>query len=53
MIDTILKDAIPMSGRMIHGKDALGNLWEAAQAYDVHGRVRAATTQDSLSSMLT
>jgi len=27
-----------MYGRMIHGRDA-GALWEAAQAYDVHGRV--------------
>ncbi|KAL1966379.1 hypothetical protein VTN77DRAFT_4521 [Rasamsonia byssochlamydoides] len=38
LIDTILRDAIPMYGRMIHGKDALGTLWEAPQAYDVHGR---------------
>ncbi|KKA17629.1 Kynurenine 3-monooxygenase, partial [Rasamsonia emersonii CBS 393.64] len=38
VIDAILRDAIPMYGRMIHGKDALGKLWEAAQAYDVHGR---------------
>lgn len=41
VIDAILRDAIPMYGRMIHGKDALGKLWEAAQAYDVHGRVCA------------
>ncbi|KAE8393984.1 kynurenine 3-monooxygenase [Aspergillus alliaceus] len=37
MIENILKDAIPMHGRMIHGRDD-GKLWEAAQAYDVHGQ---------------
>lgn len=38
MIEKILNDAIPMHGRMIHGRDD-GKLWEAAQAYDVHGQV--------------
>lgn len=28
-----------MYGRMIHGKDASGNFYEAAQSYDVFGRV--------------
>lgn len=39
LINRVLADAIPMHGRMIHGRDD-GKLWEAAQAYDVHGRVR-------------
>lgn len=38
MIQKILGEAIPVHGRMIHGRDD-GKLWEAAQAYDVHGRV--------------
>lgn len=38
LIDDVLRDTIPMFGRMIHGRDR-GQLWEAAQAYDVHGRV--------------
>ena len=38
LIDNVLRGAIPMHGRMIHGRDR-GGLWEAAQAYDVHGRV--------------
>lgn len=38
LIDNVLREAIPMHGRMIHGRDR-GDLWEAAQAYDVHGRV--------------
>lgn len=38
LIDKVLGNTIPMRGRMIHGRDQ-GKLWEAAQAYDVHGRV--------------
>lgn len=38
-IEPILNNAIPMHGRMIHGRDLSGDLWEASQAYDVHGRV--------------
>jgi kynurenine 3-monooxygenase len=38
LIENVLRDTIPMHGRMIHGRDR-GQLWEAAQAYDVHGRV--------------
>lgn len=38
LIENVLRDTIPMYGRMIHGRDH-GALWEAAQAYDVHGRV--------------
>lgn len=38
LIDNVLREAVPMHGRMIHGRDR-GDLWEAAQPYDVHGRV--------------
>jgi hypothetical protein len=38
LINNVLRGTIPMHGRMIHGRDH-GQLWEAAQAYDVHGRV--------------
>jgi len=38
LVGKVLNTAIPMHGRMIHGRDH-GKLWEAAQAYDVHGRV--------------
>lgn len=34
----ILREVVPLYGRMIHGRDN-GKLWEAPQAYDVHGRV--------------
>ncbi|KAL2822748.1 hypothetical protein BDW59DRAFT_149435 [Aspergillus cavernicola] len=36
-IKKILQEVVPIHGRMIHGKDN-GELWEAPQAYDVHGR---------------
>lgn len=38
MIQKILAEAIPVYGRMIHGRHD-EKLWEASQAYDVHGRV--------------
>lgn len=38
-IDIVLNEAIPMHGRMIHGRDVVGKPSEEAQAYDVHGRV--------------
>lgn len=38
MIQKILGEAIPVYGRMIHGRND-EKLWEASQAYDVHGRV--------------
>ena len=41
VVHKIMSQAIPMHGRMIHGRDLTGNLWQAAQAYDVHGQVGA------------
>ena len=38
VIKEILEQVVPISGRMIHGRDD-GKLWEAPQAYDVHGPV--------------
>lgn len=37
--DEVLRAAIPMQGRMIHGRRADGSLYEDAQDYDVHKRV--------------
>ncbi|KAL4905378.1 kynurenine 3-monooxygenase [Aspergillus multicolor] len=37
VIKEILQEVVPIHGRMIHGRDD-GKLWEAPQAYDVHGR---------------
>ena len=38
LIDTIMEETIPLHGRMIHGVDKSGNLTQASQLYDVHGR---------------
>ena len=38
LIETVLRDTIPMYDRMIHGKDRR-QFYEAPQPYDVHGRV--------------
>ncbi|KAL3435152.1 kynurenine 3-monooxygenase [Aspergillus tetrazonus] len=37
VINEVLQEVVPIYGRMIHGRDD-GKLWEAPQAYDVHGR---------------
>ena len=39
LIEAVLGETIPMHGRMIHGRNKLGDLQQASQAYDVHGRV--------------
>ena len=40
LIDYVKAVTIPMRGRMIHGKRPDGKLYEDAQDYDIHGRVR-------------
>ncbi|KAL9608387.1 MAG: hypothetical protein Q9167_006784, partial [Letrouitia subvulpina] len=40
LLDGILTETIPMHGRMIHGRKPDGELYEEAQLYDAHGRVR-------------
>ncbi|KAJ5090949.1 hypothetical protein N7532_009633 [Penicillium argentinense] len=51
LIDDVLRETIPMYGRMIHGRDR-GSLWEAAQAYDVHGRAINALDRSALNNAL-
>lgn len=40
LLNYVMEDTIPMRGRMIHGKDQAGRLYEHAQDYDAKGRVR-------------
>jgi kynurenine 3-monooxygenase len=40
LLQHVFAATIPMRGRMIHGKRPDGELYEAAQDYDIHGRVR-------------
>ncbi|KAJ5550771.1 hypothetical protein N7535_001289 [Penicillium sp. DV-2018c] len=51
LVDNVMHEAIPMHGRMIHGRDR-GELWEAAQAYDVHGRAINAIDRGTLNNAL-
>ncbi|EEQ29635.1 kynurenine 3-monooxygenase, mitochondrial precursor [Microsporum canis] len=51
-IDNVLSEAIPMTGRMIHGRSPTGALWEASQDYDVHGRYINSTDRGKLNTSL-
>lgn len=39
LLQHVISATIPMRGRMIHGKNSDGTLYEEAQDYDIHGRV--------------
>lgn len=39
LIQHVFSATIPMRGRMIHGRRPDGELYEASQDYDIHGRV--------------
>lgn len=39
LLEHVFAATIPMRGRMIHGRNPDGALYEAAQDYDIHGRV--------------
>ncbi|KAL4942040.1 hypothetical protein BDV06DRAFT_222539 [Aspergillus oleicola] len=49
-IQEILREVVPLYGRMIHGRDN-GRLWEAPQAYDVHGRHNHSADRSMLSNV--
>ncbi|PGG97769.1 kynurenine 3-monooxygenase [Blastomyces parvus] len=51
-IDAIMRETIPMRGRMIHKKDKLGNLTQEPQAYDVHGRHINSMDRGTLNELL-
>ncbi|GAM38522.1 hypothetical protein TCE0_033r09307 [Talaromyces pinophilus] len=52
VVHRIMSQAIPMHGRMIHGRDLTGNLWQAAQAYDVHGQAINSIDRATLNNAL-
>lgn len=39
LVDHVMDATVPMRGRMIHGRDKDGALYENSQDYDVRGRV--------------
>lgn len=52
LLDAVLKDTIPMYGRMIHGRDSHGAFTEESQLYDVHGRFQRAVDRGRLNTIL-
>ncbi|KAJ2991160.1 hypothetical protein NUW58_g2620 [Xylaria curta] len=52
LIQHIFSATIPMRGRMIHGRNPDGELYEAAQDYDIHGRTIYAVDRAGLNKRL-
>ncbi|KAH8669639.1 kynurenine 3-monooxygenase-like protein [Tricladium varicosporioides] len=52
LLEKVFGETIPMYGRMIHGKNAAGELYEQAQVYDVHGRAIYAVDRGGLNKAL-
>jgi kynurenine 3-monooxygenase len=51
LLESILKETIPMHGRMIHGRKN-GHLFEESQQYDIHGRYIRAVDRGELNKRL-
>ncbi|KAI1365573.1 FAD/NAD(P)-binding domain-containing protein [Xylaria arbuscula] len=52
LIEHVFSATIPMRGRMIHGRCPDGELYEAAQDYDIHGRTIYAVDRAGLNKRL-
>ncbi|KAF8855987.1 FAD/NAD(P)-binding domain-containing protein [Acephala macrosclerotiorum] len=52
LLEKILSETIPMRGRMIHGKNPSGTLYEQGQDYDIHGRTLFAADRGGLNKIL-
>lgn len=39
LTEEIIQETIPMRGRMIHGRDLTGELYEQSQQYDIENKV--------------
>ncbi|PQE09003.1 kynurenine 3-monooxygenase protein [Rutstroemia sp. NJR-2017a WRK4] len=52
LLESVMKEAIPMRGRMIHGASTTGELYEQSQDYDVHGRAIFAVDRGDLNKRL-
>ena len=48
LLEDVLRDAIPMHARMIHGRRQNGELFEESQEYDARGRVSIKVIRASL-----
>ncbi|PFH56967.1 hypothetical protein XA68_15687 [Ophiocordyceps unilateralis] len=52
LLSEIMDDTVPIIGRMVHGRNSDGSLYEHAQKYDVKGRATHAVDRFSLNSHL-
>ncbi|KAI9797697.1 MAG: kynurenine 3-monooxygenase, mitochondrial precursor [Piccolia ochrophora] len=52
LLDGVLKETLPMHGRMIHARNANGDIVETSQQYDVHGRYIRAVDRAGLNKRL-
>ncbi|KUJ23910.1 FAD dependent oxidoreductase [Mollisia scopiformis] len=52
LLESIIGETIPMRGRMIHGRDKSGELYEQGQDYDIHGRTLYAADRGGLNKIL-
>ncbi|KAI1329786.1 FAD/NAD(P)-binding domain-containing protein [Xylariaceae sp. FL0255] len=52
LLQHVFSATIPMRGRMIHGRQPNGELYEAAQDYDIHGRTIYAVDRAGLNKRL-
>ncbi|KAF3357567.1 hypothetical protein VdG1_03355 [Verticillium dahliae VDG1] len=52
LLEHVFGATIPMRGRMIHGRGSNGDLYEAAQDYDIHGRTIFAVDRAGLNKRL-
>ncbi|KAK4217423.1 hypothetical protein QBC37DRAFT_414478 [Rhypophila decipiens] len=52
LIDHVTAVTLPMRGRMIHGKNPSGELYEVSQDYDIHGRAILAIDRGGLNKRL-
>lgn len=52
LLDAVLSETIPMHGRMIHGRETGGTLYEESQSYDARGRYIRAVDRARLNKQL-
>ena len=52
LLDAVLEDTIAMHGRMVHIRNATGQLIEESQAYDVHGRFQRSADRSLLNKVI-
>ncbi|RMD42190.1 hypothetical protein DV735_g2952, partial [Chaetothyriales sp. CBS 134920] len=52
LLDEVVQHTLPMHGRMIHSRNAVGTLTEESQLYDVHGRALLSVDRGELNKLI-